>query len=221
MDQQLGRPVLIEFWDFCRANSIRTLPYMKAWHERYAERGLRVIGVHAPGSSRRSDPDAVRDGGGAPRQCRYPVVVDTELEIWELYGNLGWPARYLFDQRRDAVRAPLRRGRLRRDRAGDPGAARDRRAAARAVPPRGRARTRCSSRRARTSRARTAGRTAPAACGRCSTGAATVTANGRTLDRRAPRLLRADLPRAEHERRARARDRRPASAATRSASRRV
>ena len=46
MDQQLGRPVLIEFWDFCRANSIRTLPYMKAWHERYATAGLRVIGVH-------------------------------------------------------------------------------------------------------------------------------------------------------------------------------
>src|SRR5918995_1384329 len=47
MDQQRGRPVLVEFWDFCRVNSLRTLPYLKAWHERYAEAGLRVIGVHA------------------------------------------------------------------------------------------------------------------------------------------------------------------------------
>ena len=46
---QRGKPMLVEFWDFCRPNSIRTLPYVKAWHERYAEHGLRVIGVHCPG----------------------------------------------------------------------------------------------------------------------------------------------------------------------------
>ena len=38
--------MLVEFWDFCRVNSLRTLPYLKAWHERYADAGLRVIGVH-------------------------------------------------------------------------------------------------------------------------------------------------------------------------------
>src|SRR5918998_497176 len=46
MDKQRGRPVLVEFWDFCRVNSLRTLPYLKAWHDRYAPEGLRVIGVH-------------------------------------------------------------------------------------------------------------------------------------------------------------------------------
>jgi thiol-disulfide isomerase/thioredoxin len=95
MDKQLGRPVLVEFWDFCRPNSIRTLPYMKRWHERYEPAGLRVIGVHASGFEPSSDPDAVRDAVerlGIP----YPVVVDVELEIWRLYGNLGWPARYLW-----------------------------------------------------------------------------------------------------------------------------
>jgi AhpC/TSA family len=97
MDQQLGHPVLIEFWDFCRANSIRTLPYMRAWHERYAERGLRVIGVHAGGFAPSQDPDAVA-AAVARLELPYPVVVDTELRIWELYGNLGWPARYLFNQ---------------------------------------------------------------------------------------------------------------------------
>ena len=98
MDQQLGRPVLIEFWDFCRPNSIRTLPYMKAWHERYSDAGLRVIGVHAAGFEPSADPAQV-EAAVARLEIPYPVVVDVELEIWSLYGNLGWPARYLFNQR--------------------------------------------------------------------------------------------------------------------------
>jgi thiol-disulfide isomerase/thioredoxin len=97
MDQQLGRPVLVEFWDFCRAHSIRTLPYMKAWHERYADDGLRVIGIHASGFEPSGDPESVH-GAVARLGIGYPVVLDLEYEIWELYGNLGWPARYLFNQ---------------------------------------------------------------------------------------------------------------------------
>jgi len=97
MDQQIGRPVLIEFWDFCRVNSIRTLPYLKAWHERYEPHGLRVIGVHAAGFEPSKDPDAVTTAV-ARLGIPYPVVIDVELEIWQLYDNLGWPARYLFNQ---------------------------------------------------------------------------------------------------------------------------
>jgi thiol-disulfide isomerase/thioredoxin len=97
MDQQIGRPVLVEFWDFCRANSLRTLPYLMAWHERYAAAGLRVIGVHASGFPPSADVDAVR-AAVARLGIQYPVVVDTDFEIWQLYGNLGWPARYLFNQ---------------------------------------------------------------------------------------------------------------------------
>jgi len=98
MDQQLGRPVLVEFWDFCRPNSIRTLPYVQRWHEHYGPRGLRVIGVHTPGF------DPSRDAEAVAAACRrlevgHPVVVDADREVWDLYGNLGWPARYLFDQR--------------------------------------------------------------------------------------------------------------------------
>jgi hypothetical protein len=97
MDQQLGRPVLIEFWDFCRPNSIRTLPYLKAWHERYGPDGLRVIGVHTAGFEASQDAEAVT---AAVRRLEvpYPVVVDVEHEIWRQYENLGWPARYLFNQ---------------------------------------------------------------------------------------------------------------------------
>jgi hypothetical protein len=97
MDQLLGCAVLIEFWDFCRANSIRTLPYIKAWHERYRNAGLRVIGVHAAGFEPSRDPNAAEEAV-ARLEVPYPVVLDTELEIWERYGNLGWPARYLFNQ---------------------------------------------------------------------------------------------------------------------------
>jgi hypothetical protein len=97
MDQQLGRPVLIEFWDFCRPNSIRTLPYIKAWHARYEGDGLRVIGVHASGFEPSTDPEAVRHAV-ARLGIPYPVVIDVDHEIWQLYGNLGWPARYLFNQ---------------------------------------------------------------------------------------------------------------------------
>jgi hypothetical protein len=97
LDQQLGRPVLVEFWDFCRANSIRTLPYLRAWHGRYEDHGLRVIGVHSSGFELSRDPELVR-AAVSRLSIPYPVVVDSEHEIWRLYGNLGWPARYLFDR---------------------------------------------------------------------------------------------------------------------------
>lgn len=95
MHRLRGCPVLIEFWDFCRPNSIRTLPYIKAWHERYGPAGLKVIGVHTPGFAPSSDLAAARAAVGR-LGITYPVVLDSELEVWRLYGNLGWPARYLW-----------------------------------------------------------------------------------------------------------------------------
>jgi hypothetical protein len=91
-----GRPMLLEFWDFCRPQSIRTLPYVKAWHKRYPD--LKVIGVHAAGFPPSADPDAVQSAV-ARLDIPYPVAIDAEYEVWNLYGNLGWPARYLFDGR--------------------------------------------------------------------------------------------------------------------------
>jgi len=98
MDRQVGRPVLVEFWDFCRPNSLRTLPYVKAWHERYAGDGLRVISVHSPGFPPSRDEDAVR-AAVARLGIEHPVCIDSDLEVWRLYDNEGWPARYLFDAR--------------------------------------------------------------------------------------------------------------------------
>jgi hypothetical protein len=98
MDKQIGRPVLLEFWDFCRVNSLRTLPYLREWHRRYADAGLRVIGVHASGFPPSADEDAVRDAV-ARLDVPYAVVMDLTFEIWHSYGNEGWPSRYLWDQR--------------------------------------------------------------------------------------------------------------------------
>jgi len=93
---KLGHPTLVEFWDFCRPQSIRTLDYTKAWHARYPD--LKVIGVHAAGLAPSGDPAAVR-AAVERLAIPYPVAVDANFEVWELYGNLGWPARYLFDRR--------------------------------------------------------------------------------------------------------------------------
>jgi hypothetical protein len=98
MDRQMGRhAVIVEFWDFARINSLRTLPYLSDWHDRYADAGLRIIGVHSPGYSFGRDRDTVAravERLGVP----YPVVLDPDLEVWRLYGNRGWPGRYLFDR---------------------------------------------------------------------------------------------------------------------------
>jgi len=98
MNTLMGRgAVLIEFWDYARVNSLRTLPYLKAWHERYGDAGLRVIGVHSPGYSFGRDRELV--ARAVERlEIPYAVLLDPELEVWRLYGNRGWPGRYLFDR---------------------------------------------------------------------------------------------------------------------------
>jgi len=102
MDQQRGRPVLVEFWDFCRVNSLRTLPYLQAWHERYAGDGLRVIGIHSAGFEPSRDSDAVR-AAVERLGITYPVLIDAELESWDMYGIQGWPSRYLWNGEQQLV----------------------------------------------------------------------------------------------------------------------
>ncbi len=88
-------PLLVEFWDFARVNSLRTMPYMEEWHRRYAPLGATVLGIHAPGFSLSADQDAVR---AAVRRLgvERPVLLDSEYQQWHDYGNKGWPARYLW-----------------------------------------------------------------------------------------------------------------------------
>jgi hypothetical protein len=95
MDKQRGRPVLIEFFDVCRVHSLRTLPYVKAWHERYAEAGLRVVSVHAPGFPPSFEEDVVR-AAVERLGIEHAVALDHEFALWQDYANEGWPARYLW-----------------------------------------------------------------------------------------------------------------------------
>jgi hypothetical protein len=99
MDRLLGdHAVLVEFWDFARVNSLRTLPYLRRWHARYEPKGLQVIGVHSPGYSFGRDRDVVERAVGR-LEVPYPVALDPDLAVWREYGNRGWPGRYLFDRR--------------------------------------------------------------------------------------------------------------------------
>jgi hypothetical protein len=99
MDRLLGQScVLVEFFDTARINSHRTLPYIQGWHARYRESGLRVIGVHTPGYSFGRDGEVVERAVSA-LDIEHPVLLDPAYEVWRLYGNQGWPARYLFDRR--------------------------------------------------------------------------------------------------------------------------
>src|SRR4051794_23630959 len=106
MDQQRGRPVLLEFWDFCRPASLRTLEYLKAWHERYADQGLRVISVHAPGFAPGRDEAAV--AAAVERLgIRHPVLLDTELQLWRIFENGRLAAPHPFGPGLRPFRGPL------------------------------------------------------------------------------------------------------------------
>jgi len=95
MGELLGRPVLLEFWDFCRPNSLRTLPYLQEWHRRYAGAGLVVVSVHSPGFRASANEDAAR-AAVARLEIEHPVLLDTNFALWRDYENAGWPGRYLW-----------------------------------------------------------------------------------------------------------------------------
>ncbi len=91
-----GRVVLIEFWDFCRPNSLHTLPYLKAWHARYVSAGLVVVSVHSPGF-RTSANEGFARAAVARLGIEHPVLLDTNFALWQEYENAGWPGRYLWN----------------------------------------------------------------------------------------------------------------------------
>jgi thiol-disulfide isomerase/thioredoxin len=91
-----GRVVLVDFWTYSCVNWLRTLPYVGAWHERYRDRGLVVVGVHAPEFGFEHDLDNVRRAAGE-LGVGYPVVIDNDFTIWRSFENHYWPAVYLVD----------------------------------------------------------------------------------------------------------------------------
>jgi thiol-disulfide isomerase/thioredoxin len=96
-DALSGRVVLVDFWTYSCVNWLRTLPYVRAWAERYRGRGLVVVGAHAPEFGFEHDLDNVRR---AVRELDvgYPVVIDNDFAIWRSFDNHYWPAVYLVDR---------------------------------------------------------------------------------------------------------------------------
>jgi thiol-disulfide isomerase/thioredoxin len=91
-----GRVVLVNFWTYSCINWIRTLPYVRAWAERYRDRGLVVLGVHTPEFGFETDVDNVRRAAQDMR-VGYPIALDSDYAVWEAFDNHYWPALYFVD----------------------------------------------------------------------------------------------------------------------------
>ena len=91
-----GRVVLVDFWTYSCINCLRTIPYVRAWADRYRDKGLVVIGVHAPEFAFERDVANVRRAV-ATLAIDYPVAIDDDYAIWRAFDNRYWPADYLID----------------------------------------------------------------------------------------------------------------------------
>jgi thiol-disulfide isomerase/thioredoxin len=91
-----GNVVLVQFWTYTCINWLRTLPYTRAWAEKYEGQGLVVIGAHTPEFPFEHNHDNVRRAATA-LMVEYPIAIDSEYAIWAAFGNQYWPALYFVD----------------------------------------------------------------------------------------------------------------------------
>jgi thiol-disulfide isomerase/thioredoxin len=91
-----GKVVLVDFWTYTCINWLRTLAFVRAWAEKYRDRGLVVIGVHTPEFPFERDVENVRKAALAMR-VEYPIALDSDYAVWSAFGNRYWPAVYLAD----------------------------------------------------------------------------------------------------------------------------
>jgi cytochrome c biogenesis protein CcdA/thiol-disulfide isomerase/thioredoxin len=91
-----GKVVLVDFWTYSCINCLRSIPYVRAWAEKYRDHGLVVIGVHAPEFAFERNVDNVKNAI-ATLKIGYPVAIDNEYKIWRSFDNEYWPAHYFID----------------------------------------------------------------------------------------------------------------------------
>ena len=91
-----GKVVLIDFWTYTCINWLRTLPYVRAWADKYRDHGVVVIGVHSPEFPFEHDLENVRRAAKDMR-VSYPIAIDNDYAIWSAFNNHYWPALYLVD----------------------------------------------------------------------------------------------------------------------------
>ncbi|MFL5481967.1 MAG: redoxin domain-containing protein [Gemmatimonadaceae bacterium] len=91
-----GKVVLVDFWTYTCVNWTRTLPYVRAWAEKYKDQGLVVIGAHTPEFAFEKDIENIRWAAKA-MNVNYPIAVDSDYGIWHAFDNNYWPAAYIAD----------------------------------------------------------------------------------------------------------------------------
>ena len=94
--QEENKVVLVDFWTYTCINCIRTLPYLKQWHDKYADRGLVIVGIHTPEFDFEKSLDNVKEAVDG-FEIEYPVVQDNNYWNWNAFNNRYWPAKYLID----------------------------------------------------------------------------------------------------------------------------
>ena len=95
-DDLKGKVVLVDFWTYSCINCLRSIPYIRAWAEKYRDHGLVVIGVHAPEFAFERNVDNVK-AATSMLKIGYPVAIDNEYKIWRAFENEYWPAHYFID----------------------------------------------------------------------------------------------------------------------------
>ena len=93
-----GRVVVVEFWTYSCVNWRRTVPYVRAWADKYRDQGLVAIGVHSPEFSFERDVESVRREA-SDMKINYPIAIDNDFALWRAFGNQYWPALYFVDAR--------------------------------------------------------------------------------------------------------------------------
>ena len=95
-DDLQGKVVLVDFWTYTCINWLRTLAYVRAWAEKYKDRGLVVVGVHTPEFRFEQNVDNVRQAAN-DMNVRYPIALDSDYAVWRAFSNRYWPAIYIAD----------------------------------------------------------------------------------------------------------------------------
>jgi thiol-disulfide isomerase/thioredoxin len=91
-----GRVVLVDFWTYTCINWLRTLPYLREWHARYADKGLTIVGAHTPEFDFEHDVDNIVKQSAA-LGVTWPIAIDSNYGVWRAFANHFWPAVYLAD----------------------------------------------------------------------------------------------------------------------------
>ncbi|MFL6328743.1 MAG: thioredoxin family protein [Nitrososphaeraceae archaeon] len=91
-----GKVVLVDFWTYSCINCIRTIPYINDWNQKYADKGLVIVGVHSPEFEFEKNYDDVK-AAVQRLGITYPVILDSDHGTWNAYGNQYWPRHYLID----------------------------------------------------------------------------------------------------------------------------